>query len=93
MLNRKTQTVRLSSTVVWILTEDHHLHLVIRREVECSKHVIGRRVHRTAASFVGHEGLEFVPIRLSELIPEQWVPVGRGHDDIVVHSDLSSPTA
>jgi hypothetical protein len=37
--------------------------------------------------------LEFVPIRLSELIPEQWVPVGRGHDDIVVHSDLSSPTA
>ena len=91
--HRETQTVRLPSSVVRILTEDHDLHIVVRREMKRGEHVLGRRIHRPSASFVGHEGLEFEPIGLIELIPKQWVPVGRGHDVIVVHSKAGSPTA
>jgi len=79
--------------VIRVLTEDHHLHVAVRREVQGREDVVGRRIHRTTRALVGHERLQFLPIRLGELIPENRVPVGRGHPLIVAHAGGWAPTA
>ena len=74
----EAQAVGLTGPVVRVLSEDHHLHVGERREVQGGEHVVGPGVHRAARSLLGHERLELGPVRLGQLVAQQRVPVRLG---------------
>ena len=54
-IDRETQPVGLSGTVVWILPEYHNLHIVERACVECREYAASRRIYPPAPVALAYE--------------------------------------
>ncbi len=80
----------LTRAVIRILPENHDTDIAVCSEMQGGEHVVGRGIHRTAASFVHHECLEFAPVRLVEFGSQQRIPVGRGHGATVTSQVMTS---
>ena len=71
---RKTEAVRLSRSVVWVLADDDDLHPVERTEVEGIEYQLSRRIYRALGILFPHEvgqclEVFFFKFRLQALFP------------------------
>lgn len=65
----------LTGTVVRVLSEEHHLGLGERREVECPEHIFLGGKDRLLGTLGGDKGLELLKIGEGELAPKAVHPV------------------
>ena len=63
-------------TVIRILPQDQHLYIVIGGEMERREDIFFGWKDLRNTSFLLNEPLEFNPIRFSELVPQERIPVG-----------------
>ena len=74
-LHGEAQAVCLSFAMIRILTEDHGLHLMIRRELQCVEDVIHIRIDMIMRIFISEELSQPLIIVFFEFISEQLIPV------------------
>ncbi len=76
----EAEAVGLAGAVVRVLTEDDHLDLLERGEVQCGEHLVVGGVDGVLRPLVSHESLKLGPVGLGQLRPQDRVPVrARGH--------------
>ena len=67
----------LAGPVVGILAQDQNLHRGVRGQVQGREHLVMGWKDVVAAPLRPHELLQFPPVGLVELTPQQRVPVGQ----------------
>ena len=71
----KTEPMRLSRPVIGVLAEDHHLHIIERRQLKGAEHPASRRVDAFAGGFLGaQEGTQRHHMRCCELAGKPGLP-------------------
>src|SRR3989344_7029427 len=73
-INRESESVGLSCTVIRVLPEDDHLHFLKRAEIKGTKDILGCRIHCPLLVFLLNKLCELGKIGLRKLTLEVLLP-------------------
>ena len=73
-LNRESHTVSLSFLMIWILSEEQNLYIVIRSVSESCKYLIARWKYCMVLVFFVEKSLELAIVRFLHLFSEYGIP-------------------
>ena len=75
--HREAETMRLSRTVVGVLTNDNHLQLIERTFIEGTKDVATARIDAARGILLLHKTYQLLEVGFRKLLLEQGLPIGR----------------